>query len=75
MCTWLAAPQVNNACPEDARTWYRVLFSILLCFLLPSAWIHLSAFGSYPLSRIEFTFFVCVTAVGVWVLILIYFKV
>lgn len=21
VCTWLAAPQVNNACPEDVRTW------------------------------------------------------
>lgn len=21
VCIWLAAPQVNNACPEDARTW------------------------------------------------------
>lgn len=43
-------------------------------FLLPSAWLHLLAFGSYPLSKIEFTF-LYVTAVGVWVLILIYFKV
>lgn len=50
---------------------------IKICYLkkkLSFAWIHLLAFGSYPLSKIEFTF-VCVTVVGVWVFILIYFKV